>query len=61
MVAKMYKTSYKELTYSQITKGVWRIFSQWEEEDHSSAVGKLYASKIELLCDIDRYAKECGL
>ncbi len=58
---KQFKTSYKELTFAQIEKGTWRIFSQWEGETHPSAVGKLYASKIELLCDIDRYARECGL
>lgn len=57
----MYKTRYPEITFSQVTKGVWRIFTQWEEEDHPSAVGPCYASKIELLCDVDRYAKECGL
>ena len=58
---KMYKTAYPEITYSQVVKGTWRIFTQWEEEDHPSAVGKFYASRIELLCDLERYAKECGL
>ena len=57
----MHKTAYKELTYSQIEKGVWRIFSQWEEEDRPGAIGKCYASKVELLCDLTRVASECGL
>jgi hypothetical protein len=57
---KFHKTSFPELTYAKIEPGLWRIFSQWDGEKEAHATGKFYATQIELLCDIDRYAKECG-
>ena len=55
------KTRYPELTFREIEKGLWRIFSQFEGETKPGCVGPHYHSKKELLADLDRYAKECGL
>lgn len=61
MIGKIYKTQFPELTFSEIEKGIWRVFSQWEGETKRSAVGPIFRSKIELLCSLPAYAKECGL
>jgi hypothetical protein len=61
MALKMHKTSFEELTYANICPGTWRIFAKWDKEDNCRAVGPQYATKIELLCDLQRFAKECGL
>jgi len=61
MIGKIYKTRYPELTFREIEKDLWRIFSQFEGDKSPGCVGPHYHSKLELLSDLDRYAKECGL
>ena len=61
MTQKLHSTRYPELKYGLVCPGTWRIFSKWEGETEYGAVGPQYPTKTELLCDIDRYAKGCGL
>ena len=57
---KVYKTRFEGLTYTKLAPGLWRFM--WGDEDNKPAVvGPMYHSKMELLCDVDRYAKEWGL
>jgi hypothetical protein len=61
MPQKLHSTRYPELKYGLVCPGTWRIFSKWEGETEYGAVGPQYPTKTELLCDLDRYAKGCGL
>lgn len=49
------KTRYHELTYHQAFRGLWRIIGPQGAE-----IGPHYASKAELLADLDRFAAEYG-
>ena len=48
-------TRYAELGYRQDGPRLWRIYA---ETGH--AIGPCYASKAELLADLDRYAHDYG-
>ena len=61
MIGKVYITRYPELTFQEIEKGIWRIFSKWDDENKFACTGPVYRSKSELLCDLERFARECGL
>jgi hypothetical protein len=50
------KTRFAELGYEQHAPGLWRIMSL----DTPAAVGPHYASKAELLADLERYATFYG-
>lgn len=52
---KAYKTRFKELIYRNMGDH-WRIF----DVDGDAAVGPQFHSRIELLCDLERYAKFFG-
>jgi hypothetical protein len=60
MNIKYNRTRFPELDYAQICRGCWSFFNV-DETGYRSKVGPHYATKIELLCDLDRYAKEFGL
>jgi len=49
-------TRYQELGYRNDGQDLWRIYST----DDERAVGPYYASKAELLADLERYAREYG-
>lgn len=53
----IHKTRYPELGYEQHDKGLWRIMALPEGQ----AVGPHYASKAELLADLNRFASDYGL
>jgi hypothetical protein len=55
---KVYKTRFKELGYCHSLSGEWRIVAR--EEDPPAAVGPMYRSRVELLCDLERYAAIYG-
>ena len=50
-------TRFKELGYRNDGRGLWRIY---DVSDGEAAVGPFYASKMELLADLPRYAREYG-
>lgn len=50
-------TRYLELGYRNDGRGLWRIYAL---DGTPAAVGPHYASKAELLADLNRYAKEYG-
>jgi len=52
-------TRFKELGYRQDGRALWRIYDI-SEPGREAAVGPQYASKTELLADLDRYAKDYG-
>lgn len=52
----MYKTRFRELGYEHITPGLWRIIAL----DDKKAVGPHYRTRIDLLADLVRYAREYG-
>ena len=49
-------TRFAELAYANHAPGLWRIIAT----DTDQAVGPFYASKAELLADLDRYATSFG-
>jgi hypothetical protein len=51
-----YRTRFPELDYQMQGRGNWRVI----DNDGGHAVGPSYASKIELLADLPRYAREYG-
>jgi hypothetical protein len=57
---KYHRTRFPELDYANICKGVWSFFNV-DPDGRRNKVGPHYASKVELLCDLERYAKEFGL
>jgi len=59
MKRKIYVTRYPELGYMRIDNKIWRIVSKEDIKD-PGAVGPYYHSKMELLADLDRYAKDYG-
>lgn len=50
-------TRYQDLGYRQDGPQLWRIY---HTEEPVAAVGPFYASKAELMGDLDRYAREFG-
>lgn len=51
-------TRYKELGYWQAGPGLWRILDL--TDGAPSEVGPFYRSKVELLTDLARYARQFG-
>ena len=49
----MRKTRFPELNYDETGKGLWRIM-----DDEGATIGPHYASKSELLADLERYASD---
>ena len=49
-------TRFAELGYRNEAHGLWRIVAL----DGEQSVGPYYASKAELLADLERYAREYG-
>jgi len=49
-------TRLPELSYEKHAAGLWRIIAT----DTGQAIGPHYASKAELLADLERYAREYG-
>ena len=49
-------TRFKELKYANVTVGLWRIVDASTEQ----TVGPHYRTKVELLADLTRYAKDFG-
>lgn len=49
-------TRFSELAYTKTGPALWRIV----DADTGAAIGPLYASKMELLADLPRYAKDYG-
>lgn len=49
-------TRFHELAYQRQGAGLWRIVTT----EGGDAIGPLYRTEIELLCDLDRYATEYG-
>ena len=47
------RTRFPELSYSETSKGLWRI-----QDADGAEIGPHYASKAELLADLDRYAAD---
>ena len=60
MNLKYNHTRFPELDYANLGKGVWSFFNV-DPDGTRNKVGLHYASKMELLCDLTRYAKEFGL
>ena len=52
----IYKTRYKELGYCCSTPGIWRFVDLTDGENKH--VGEHYASKTELLANLQQYASE---
>lgn len=50
-------TRFHELGYSEISPGLWRIWSL-EDPARPATVGPHYRTKAELLADLDRYVRE---
>ncbi len=50
------KTRFPELAYTNITPGLWRIV----DTSTKQTVGPHYATKAELLADLERYARDFG-
>ena len=50
------RTRFSDLSYRCDAPGLWRIVAT----DTDSSIGPYYASKAELLSDLERYAKEYG-
>lgn len=48
-------TQFQNLGYAQIDKSLWRIV---DLSDSPACVGPYYKTKIELLCDLNRYATQ---
>lgn len=49
-------TRFPELGYAKMDENLWRIV----DRDGDAPVGPHYRSKMELLCDLQRYAAEYG-
>ena len=58
--ARIYRTRYDVLGYARLDRVTWTIVSL-EDPERPSRVGPHYASKAELLSDLDRYARAYGL
>jgi len=54
---KQFKTRFKELNYCKIPPNQWSFVST----ETNQPIGMRYASKVELLADLDRFAREYGL
>lgn len=52
----MIQTRYAELAYEQHADNLWRII----DTNTQAAVGPQYKSHVELLIDLDRFAREFG-
>ena len=54
-------TRYPELTFAQVAPGQWQLLCRggWGGNDWAQ-IGPAYASKAELLADLDRYARFYG-
>jgi hypothetical protein len=48
-------TSFNRLGYVNLGKSLWRIV---DLTDSPACVGPMYKTKIELLCDLNRYATQ---
>jgi len=51
-----HRTRYRELEFAKIEPGCW----QFIDAETKSQIGPHYASKAELLADLERYAREFG-
>lgn len=54
---RIFKTRFPELGFAKCGKNDWRFVAT----EGWTTVGPYYASKVELLCDLDRYAREYGV
>ncbi len=54
------KTRFPELVYANIERGLWTLFNV-DSDGTKNKVGPHYATKVEPLVDLPRYAKEFGL
>ena len=54
---KINKTRFSELGLVNVDRGLWRFIVI----EDNAVVGPYYATKIEALADLDRYAREYGL
>lgn len=50
-------TRYPELGYRQDAPGVWRIV----DTDGGKSIGPYYRTRVELLCDLDGFARGRGI
>lgn len=54
------KTDWRPLGYGKQKHGLWRVFDLSGDPVNPSAVGPHYATKKDLLADLERYAEEFG-
>jgi len=54
---KVFKTRFPELGFAKCGRNDWRVVAT----DTGATIGCHYASQIELLADLDRYAREYGV
>lgn len=55
-VLKINKTRFPELGFAQVMRGAWRFVDM----STKATIGYNYASKAELLADLERFAKDFG-
>ena len=60
MNLKYNKTRFPEFEYGQLGKSCWTLFHV-DPDGYKAQVGPWYATKLELLVDLPRYAKEFGI
>ncbi len=54
----MIRTRYAELAYEERDRYLWRILDTTGE--HAAVIGPYYKSRVELLADLDRFARDFG-